>query len=480
MSTDLANLDATAQAQLVRSKEASPLELVDAAIERLEKVNPQLNAAIHLLYDGARARAKGELEDGPFRGVPFVMKDLLSSNAGDPAYGGMRALKERGFRAAHDSYLAGRFRAAGLITIAKTNTPEWGLAGTTEPEIYGPSRNPWNTAHSPGGSSGGSAAAVAARVVAAGHGGDGGGSLRIPASECGIVGLKPSRGRVSAGPDFGEVWDGLATEGVMTRTVRDLARFLDVMSGRMPGDPYSPGPPSAPYHVLAERQPPALRIGVLSTLPWGRGAAHADCVAALTGATALLEDVGHQVEGEYPSAYDEAEFLQHFGRIVQAQAARALEAYSEALGSELGPDAVEHYTWTFIEAGRKVSATDYLASADWLQAFARRMAEFWTAGYDLLLTPTIAEPPPLLGELTNADRNPNQVWDRNLDVIPYTPAQNATGQPAISLPLHWNDAGLPIGVQLVADYGREDLLLQVARQLEAASPWADKTPPIHG
>ncbi len=477
--TDLAHLDCTAQAELVRNGDASPAELVDAAIERLEKVNGELNAAIHPLYDRARERARGPLEDGPFCGVPFVMKDLVSAQAGDPVHSGMRLMKEIDFHAAEDSYLAARFRAAGLVTIAKTNTPEWGLAATTEPETYGATRNPWNPAHSSGGSSGGSAAAVAARVVAVGDGGDGGGSLRIPASECGIVGLKPTRGRISGGPEYGELWHGFATEGVMSRSVRDMARFLDVMAGRMPGDPHSPAPPPLAYHVLAERRPGALRIGVMQPRPWGQGDAHPDCAAALEAAVPLLEDAGHQVEVRHPAAYDDADFFPHFSRVIHAHAARTLDAIAEAMGRELGADAVEAYTWHFIQTGRTVSAADYLASMDWIHAFGRRMASFWADdGFDLLLTPTIGEPPPPLGQLTNPGEDPETVWQRNLDAIPYTPAQNATGQPAVSLPLHWNDAGLPIGIQLVADFGREDQLLQVARQLERRAAWAERLPPI--
>ncbi len=370
-------------------------------------------------------------------------------------------------------------RAAGLITIAKTNTPEWGLAATTEPEVYGATRNPWDPERSSGGSSGGSAAAVAARVVAAGHGGDGGGSLRIPASECGILGLKPSRGRISTGPDAGEAWHGLATEGVMTRSVRDMARFLDVMAGRMPGDPYSPAPPKPGYDVLTQRRTGSLRVGVMRTLPWGRGALHADCVAAVDRAAGLLEAAKHDVDERHPAAYDEPDFVLHFSRVVHSHAARTFDAIQELLGRELGADACENYTWHFVQKGRGISAAEYLASVDWLHAFGRRMAAFWAEGFDLLLTPTIAEPPPPLGQLTNPSHEPEAVWERNLEAIPYTPAQNATGQPAASLPLHWNDAGLPIGIQLVADYGREDQLLQVARQLEAAAPWAERLPRIH-
>ncbi len=478
MTTNLAELDLTAQAELVRDGEVAPIELIDAAIERLEKVNPELNAAIHLLYERARKRAAGPLADGAFRGVPFVMKDLLGGNAGEPLHGGMRALKEANFVAPVDSYLAEKFRDAGLITIAKTNTPEWGLAGTTEPQAYGASKNPWDSTRSPGGSSGGSAAAVAARVVAAGHGGDGGGSLRIPASACGIVGLKPTRGRVSGGPLYGEIWHGFATEGAMTRSVRDMAGLLDVMAGRMPGDPYSPAPPDRPYRTVMDEDPGSLRIGFFASPPWGTDRLHTDCRAAADAAAKVLGSLGHRVEDRYPGAYDDPDFMSQFGRIIVAQATRSLDSIAAMMGRELGPEAVEAYTWWFIEQGRRVSAAEYLASVDWIQSFSRRMAAFWAEGFDLLLTPTLAEPPPKLGEMTNPSQDPAVVWARNLEVIPFTPAQNATGQPAISLPLYWSDNGLPIGVQLVADFGREDLLLQVAAQLEAAQPWAGRVPPI--
>jgi len=478
MGTEFAALDATAQAELVGRGEATPAELVGAAIERAEQVNPQIHAVIHPLYERARERARGELPDGPFRGVPFVMKDLVGGNAGEPLHNGMKLLKELDFRAPEDSFLATRFRRAGLVTIGKTNTPEWGLAATTEPEAYGPSRNPWNPEHSTGGSSGGSAAAVAARVVAVGHGGDGGGSLRIPASECGIVGLKASRGRISLGPAHGEAWHGLATEGVMTRSIRDMAGFLDAMAGHMAGDPYSAPPPTAPYADLAARDPGPLRIGFMAEQPWGRGSLHSDCRAAVSAAAELLGSLGHRLEQAHPAAYDEADFTLYFGRVVKAHAARTLDEIAAGLGREVGPEAVERYTWYFVEAGRQISAADYLAAADWLHGFGRRMARFWAEGFDLLLTPTIAEPPPRLGDLGGIEADPEKVWERNLEVIPFTPAQNATGQPAISLPLAWNDTGLPIGVQLVADYGREDLLLQVATQAEAARPWSDRRPPV--
>lgn len=480
MTDDLSHLDATAQAELVRSGEASPLELVEAAIERVERVNPLLNAVITPLYDGARAQAASEhLPDGPLRGVPFVLKDLSAHSAGDPFHEGMAFLKERDWTEREDTVLAARFRSAGLITIGKTNTPELGILPTTEPAAYGPTRNPWDTSRSTGGSSGGSAAAVAAGLVPIGHANDGGGSIRIPASECGLVGLKPTRARVSSGPEFGDVMGGLTCELVVSRSVRDTALVLDAVHGMAPGDPYAAPDPTRPFLEELGAAPGRLRVGVMTQSPGGVSAVHPDCVAAVEAAGRLLESVGHHVDVSHPKALDDPEYAGHFITNWAAGAAWELDYWVRRTGDEIGPADVEPLTWALAELGRSSTAAEWLWSREWLQANAREIAAWWTEGHDLLLTPTIAEPPPPLGTFDSPPDNPLHGLFRAAEVVPFTPPFNGTGQPAISLPLHWNADGLPIGVQLVARFGREDVLLRVAAQLEAAQPWSDRSPPVH-
>jgi amidase len=477
MSLDITNLDATAQAELVRKGDVTAAELVDAAIARIERLNGTLNAVILPLYEKARDQARQKLAAGPFRGVPFLLKDLVATSAGDPLHSGMQLMKQLGFVAAEDSYLVRKFRDAGFIVLGKTNTPEMGLAATTEPLAYGPTRNPWNVKHSAGGSSGGSAAAVAARLVAAAHASDGGGSIRIPASECGIVGLKPSRGRVSLGPIVGEAWHGLATEGAVTLSVRDAAGILDAISGPMPGDPYGAPPPHRPFAEEVGRDPGRLTIGLMTKRPGG-GEVDAECAQAVERTGRILESLGHRVAASHPAAYDEPEMMDHFKRMVDAHAAQTIDFIGQLLGRAISSEEVEPYTWRFVIDGRKMSASEYISSCDWLQAWTRRMAAWWADGHDLLVTPTIAEPPPALGDLGGAGGDPLRRWERNLEVIPFTPAFNATGQPAISLPLHWTPNGLPIGVHFVAPYAREDVLIRLAAQLEQAEPWSNRRPAI--
>jgi amidase len=476
MNEELAILDATAQADLVRQRRISPRELVDAAIARIERVNPKINAVILPLFDRARADAGSALPDGPFRGVPFLLKDLDGNLEGAPLHCGMQFLKRRGWIDDHDSYLVRKLREAGFVMVGKTNTPELGLTVTTEPEAYGPSRNPWNLEHSTGGSSGGSGAAVAAGLVPAAHAGDGGGSIRIPASECGLVGLKPSRGRVSLGPDAGEQWHGFVISHAVTRSVRDSATILDAISGAMPGDPYTAPPPARPFLEEVGTDAGRLRVGLLTVLD-GR-TMHPDCRAAVAGAGRALESLGHHVEESQPAAFADPDFIQKFMVVVTSWTARGLDEWSRRTGDTIGAGDVEPATWALADLGRGHSARDYLDAVEWLQAWTRRMASWWAGGYDLLVTPTIGEPPPLLGDLVPTADDPLGKMDRLLGLVPFTPPFNATGQPAISLPLHWNAAGLPIGVQFVAPYGREDLLLRVAAQLEQARPWKDRRPPI--
>ena len=485
MADQLAQLDALAQAALVRAGEATPLELVDAAIARIETLNPRLNAVITPLFEKARDQAKSPyLSDGPFKGVPFLLKDFGCHSAGDPYHQGSRFLKDLGWTAKEDTYMAAKLRAAGFIFLGKTNTPEFATMPTTEPEAYGPSRNPWNTEHSTGGSSGGAGAAVASGMVPAAHANDGGGSTRVPASECGLVGLKSTRSRVSLGPEYGEVWQGLVNEHVVTRSVRDTAAILDAIAGPMPGDPYFATPPTRPFLEEVGADPGVLRIGVLADFPGQATPLHPDCVAAVHATAQLLSALGHTVEESSPSALnDEQERRRQVWAILTSAIASHIDTLGKQTGKAVTQDDVEIHTWAMVEIGRARTATRYIEALEWLQADTRRLARWWqpedgTAGFDILVTPTIAEPPPRLGEFVSTPENPLGGARRSATLMPFTVPFNVTGQPAISLPLHWNDAGLPIGIQLVAAYGREDVLFRIAAQLEQAKPWAEQWPAV--
>ena len=490
MPDDLATLDATAQAELVRTGTATPLELVDAAISRIEKVNGELNAVIHPLFEKARATATGAAgpEDAPFHGVPIVLKDHDGSSAGDPLHHGNKLLKQLGHVAEKDSYLFAKLRAAGFIPVGKTNTPEFGLMTTTEPEAYGPSRNPWNTGHSTGGSSGGSAAAVASGMVPLAHAGDGGGSIRIPSSECGLFGLKPSRGRMSLGPEAGEEWAGLVQRHVLTRSVRDSAAVLDALWGPMSGDPYFAPPPARPFLDEVGADPGRLRIGIRTTAPAAMAETDPECVAAAEDAARLLESLGHHVEVASPPALDETDLVNFFVAVMTTDVVKEVEDVARIAGREVGPDDFEALTWTYYEMGKTYTSVQHLEAIDAAHAWTRRVASWFTpaAGtggggdFDLLLTPTLAEPPPEIGDLVGTVEEPLRGMARATVFAAYTAPFNVTGQPAMSVPLYWEASrDLPIGVQLVADHTREDLLLRVAAQLETARPWVDRRPPIH-
>jgi amidase len=480
MPDDLSLLDLVAQAELVRRGEVQPLELVDAAIGRIEKLDPQIGAVVSPQFERARAAARAaDLPGGPLRGVPFLLKDLGAYLDGDPVYCGMRALKQADWRERGESHFAGRLRRAGLISLGRTNTPELGLLPTTEPEAFGPSRNPWQIMHSSGGSSGGSSAAVASGMVAAAHASDGGGSIRIPAAHAGLVGLKPTRGRCSFGPGLGERWGGFSCEGFVTRSVRDTAVLLDIVQGHEPGDPYSAAAPRRPYAGEPGVDPGRLRIGLMRRGPRG-SEVHADCRDAVEGAARLLESLGHRLEESHPAALDDADAMRGFLTVVGCSIARALDAWGAKLGRPLGEGDVEALTWAVARAGRAVSGPEYIAAVEGNHAHGRRLAGWWSEqAFDLLLTPTCAAPPPLLGHFAADARNPLQGYLRAAPYGAFTAQFNVSGQPAVSLPLHWNAAGLPIGVQLVSAWGREDLLLRVAAQLEEAEPWADRLPPVH-
>lgn len=470
-------MDATAQAELVRSGEASPLELVEAAIERIERVDPQLDAVLRDRFDAAREEARGELPPGPFRGVPMLLKDLGCHVAGEATAYGTSYLGD--VRWPTDSYLAQRFRAAGFVFLGRTNVPEFGTTITTEPAAHRPTRNPWNPAHSAGGSSGGSAAAVAAGLVPVAHASDGGGSIRIPSSVCGLVGLKPSRARVSHGPDVGESWAGATTDGVVTRTVRDTGAVLDLISGAMPGDPYVAPPLTRPLADEVGAPVGRLRVGLLDTEPREPSA---DCRAAVDRTGQLLEQLGCDVEPATPDGMFDERFMRSFGATIAADIALALATHERLLGRPVRDDELERRNAVYRGMGQKMSAADYLAARAELALWARRMAGFWAPepqggrGFDLLVTPTVGTPPPELGWFGAA--GPEQEGRRVGGFMPYTAQFNVTGQPAISLPLHWTADGLPVGVQLVAAFGREDVLVRVAAALEEAAPWADRRPAV--
>ena len=475
---DLAGMDATAQAELVRDGEATPAELVEAAIARAEQLNPDLNAIIHPLYEQGTAAAAGDLPDGPFRGVPFLFKDLGAGLAGQPLHMGVRALKEADFHLPVDTYLGRRFRDCGLVTIGKTNTPELGIVPTTEPDIYGPTHNPWDLERTPGGSSGGSAAAVAAGIVPIAHANDGGGSIRIPASCCGLVGLKPSRGRTSLGPLVGDTMSGLTVELVVSRSVRDVATALEATHGPAPGDPYVAPEPLRPYTEELGAEPGKLRIAVL-TDPTGAGHIQVEpaVVSAAREAAELLEGLGHVVDEDAP-AIPEGSFdlIDTFLTRWYAGQAETLDQLGLLLGRELGPEDVEPLTWAMAQEGKRRHSGRYLAAVSQHQAIGRMIGAWFDAGHDLLLTPTMGELPPPLGSYDDSGPEPLETIHRGEQSACFTALFNATGQPAISLPLAWSDEGLPIGVQLVAPLGREDVLLRVASQLEQAHPWAERVP----
>jgi amidase len=467
-------LDATAQADLVRRGEASPRELVEAAIARIEAVNPKLDAVIRTRFDAARQEAEGDLPDGPFRGVPMLFKDLGCTVEGEVTAFGLGPLRDLSIPVT--SYLAEQFRSAGFIALGRTNVPELGTTVTTEPRSFPAARNPWDPGHSTGGSSGGSAAAVASGMVAVAHANDGGGSIRIPASECGLVGLKPTRGRVSQGPVTGEAWAGSTIDGSVTRTVRDAAAVLDVISAPMPGDPYYAPPLPRPLAQEVGADPGRLRIGFLDHTGLPGYLDDPQCRAAVAGAASLLESLGHHVEQSAPAAMLEPEIAEHFNAIIAADTEATMQAFEMLLGRPIGDDEIEPRNAAYRRAGRQLSAPAYLQSRAWLGMWARRMAGWWI-GHDLLLTPTLGAPPPELGWFTAA--GPEEEGARIASFIPYTPQFNVTGQPAISLPLHWTPGGLPVGVQLVAAYGREDLLVRIASQLERAAPWSHRHPAVH-
>jgi amidase len=484
--------DGLGLAELVRKKKVSPQELCEEAISRIEKINPKINAVIYRMYDLARKAAGDNLPNGPFKGVPFLCKDLVSSYAGVPMTKGSKSCKD--YVPSQDSELMTRYKATGLIIMGKTNTPEFGLMGVTEPELHGPTRNPWNTDHTPGGSSGGSAAAVASGMVPIASGGDGGGSIRIPASFCGLFGLKPTRGRNPLGPEFGEIWQGAEVEHVLTRTVRDSAAMLDAVNGPDAGAPYVIPKPERPYLSEVSRNPGKLKIAFTVKSPLGTQV-HPECKKAVENAARMLEKMGHRVEEAEPRidglALAKSYFMLYFGEV-----AADVEELKNVLGRKLKHTDTEGATWALNLLGRSFSAGEFVLSMrDW-NTFSRQMGIFHQT-YDLYLTPTTAAPPVRIGELKQKPSEEfilkiinamnlggllkiSGITDKlaieGLSKTPFTQLANLTGLPAMSVPLHWTPEGLPCGVQFIARFGEESVLFRLAGQIEKAKPWFDRRP----
>lgn len=469
--------DAVALAELVRSGGASPVELVEATIARIEALDPQVNAVIHRRFERALEEAASpDLPHGPFRGVPFLLKDLWPTSAGDPFHMGIRGLAEADYIHHEDSNIVRRYREAGFVICGRTNTPELGLVATTEPLAHGPTRNPWNTGHGPGGSSGGSAAAVAAGMVPAANASDGGGSIRIPAAMCGLFGLKPSRGRVSMGPLLDEM--GLSVQHAVTHSVRDSAAILDATAGPFPGDGVIAPAPVRPFGEEVGTNPGRLRIGLMAELPRAIETEE-PCAAAARSLAATLAGLGHDVTESHPPALADDASADAFMTLWGVSTAANLRLVSALLGREVTEEDVEPSTWIAAQSAPSVAGDQVLAAQDAMHRFRRETAQWWANGFDLLVCPTTLRPPPEIGELTGTDDNPLRGAIGSIPYAAVTAPFNVTGQPAMSIPGHFTGDGLPVGVQVIAAYGREDVLFRVAAQLEVEMRWADERAPLH-
>ena len=467
-------LDATAQAELVASGKVSPVEMVNAAIERVERYDGALNALTYRWFEAARELASSSaLPEGPFRGVPYLLKDLYAAEAGKPLSNGSKAYKAADYVSSEDTTLVSRYKASGLISIGRSNSPEFGSVPVTEPEAWGPTRNPWDLSRTPGGSSGGSASAVAAGIVPIAHASDGGGSIRIPAACCGLVGLKVSQGRISMGPSRDE--SNLGVEHCVSRSVRDSARLLDATHGPGIGDVIIAPTPRRPFIDEVGADPGRLRIGFLDFNPRG-GDVHADCVDGVHKTAKLLESLGHHVEPGFPDIFSDNEIGRAFSMLWSTNMGTAIRRFSQALGREMTPNDIEAMNWAQAEFAKGVNGVDFsLAQASSIQ-FRRAIQSWWTKGWDLLLTPTLSAPPLPVGSMPNNPERPMTPLMTAGSWVAFTSQFNISGQPAISLPLHRTAEGLPVGMQLAAAYGREDVLIRVASQLEQAAPWAHLTP----
>jgi len=465
------NYDGLGLAELVAQKKITALEIIDEAIARAEKLNPALNAIVFKDFQRARDAAKGSTLDGPFRGVPTLLKDMRAGATGMPTRSGSRMTPA--IPADHDSTLVARYRANGIVPLGKTNVPEFGIVPVTESLLYGPARNPWNLDYTPGGSSGGSAASVAAGIVPVAHATDGGGSIRIPASNCGLVGLKVSRGRITQGPDASDSTSGLSVDNCLTRSVRDTAAMLDLACLPDYGDPYFALLPTGSYFEAIKKRPRPLKIAVARTTFAG-APYHSDVSAAVDAAAKLCEQLGHQVVEAMPQINSE-ELTMAFMTLWASNAAYGIEFLARMTSAPVSLDTIEGLTMGLYESGKNLTAVHQIWAQQVLFRVARIAAKFHET-YDVWLTPTLSRPPLKLGVVDVNETNTEEAFAPILDYVPFTAMQNGTGQPAINLPLHWNGAGLPIGVQFVARSGDEVTLLQLAAQLEQAQPWFDKRP----
>jgi Asp-tRNA(Asn)/Glu-tRNA(Gln) amidotransferase A subunit family amidase len=463
--------DGLGLAELVRRRDVSAKELLDAAIARVEKHNPKLNAVVTRMYDLARAAIGAGLPSGPFTGVPYLLKDLGVLYTGVVTSAGSRAFADA--VADHDSELTARLKRAGLVIFGKTNTPELGISPSTEPRLFGPTRNPWNLGYSAGGSSGGAAAAVASGMLPMAHATDGGGSIRIPASCCGLFGLKPTRARNPMGPDVGEGWSGASVGHAVTRSVRDSAALLDATSGPDVGDPYWAPPPAGPFLAEIGRDPGRLRVA-LATTPWNGRRVDAECAEAARAAARLCERLGHHVEEARPEidvdALSQAQLV-----IVSANVRNVLDLRGAARGRAVTPEDVERITWLRAQEALTYTAADYARAILVVHRTGRAVARFFTR-HDILVTPTMAHTPFPLGVLDLDTEDVAGFVEARLRSTAFTSLFNSSGNPAMSVPLAGSREGLPIGVQFVAPFGDEARLFRLGAQLEAAQPWADRRP----
>jgi amidase len=487
--------DATALAQHVARGDVHPGELLDLALAQQARVHGSVNAVIRLMEQEARSQISSGGVTGPFGGVPFLIKDCVQDYAGVPTSYASRSMAR--YVPARHAHVVERYLKSGLVIFGKTNLPEFAIRAATDPELYGRTNNPWDLTRVPGGSSGGAAAAIASGIVPMAAGNDGGGSLRIPAACCGLFTLRPSRGRVSSGPDIGEVWFGASTEGVLSRSVRDAAMALDVLQGAEPGDPFVIAPPLEPYTQAMLREPGKLRIGFTTVSPIGTEV-HPEAVLAVQRAAKLLESLGHHVEEAAPQI-DGAALAQSYLHMYFGQIPAAMER-AKALGAREGD--LELMNRILVTLGRSVSAAKLTTELNRWNEYSRSLAAFH-ARYDFLLTPTLAAPPVthgtgdpsgfekslfgflhgtglmgLLARLGLLDSTVQKMATENLRFVPFTQLSNLTGVPSMSVPLHWTPDGLPLGVQFVGPFGSEDRLLQLAHQLEQAQPWFERLPAL--